>query len=459
MDSKQVVSFPYEAYPEEFDIVVVGGGTAGAFAGIAAADCGKKVLIAERSYMLGGSATMGQVTPLMANRLQWKVNSYLSLKLKERMTANQSAHHPEGWFSGAFSPVMLQAELEKLAEESGAKILYGADFVGVGREGNRIECVYVNTINGIRSIRAKTFVDATGDALVAWRAGCPCREGAEENGRNQPASLRFAVEGVDQMELKAFLNQIGATIPMDEPSVEMDALILQEDGPVARLIKEGIRNGELRQEDAEYFQTFSSPCYGGLIYFNCPEAPHDLNTVDADAVTAIVLKCRQAALRIHQFMKKHVGGFENSTISSFAAMPGIREGRRIEGEFLLTAEDYSNRLRADDAVAQTGYPVDVHGYVNDDMGARPMGPGEYMEVPYRCMIPQKVDNLLVAGRCVSTTFVVQSAIRIQLVCRALGEAAGIASAMSCDSGIPVSQIAGAEVREKMIAKGATFQDR
>lgn len=204
MDSKQVVSFPYEAYPEEFDIVVVGGGTAGAFAGIAAADCGKKVLIAERSYMLGGSATMGQVTPLMANRLQWKVNSYLSLKLKERMTANQSAHHPEGWFSGAFSPVMLQAELEKLAEEAGAKILYGADFVGVGREGNRIECVYVNTINGIRSIRAKTFVDATGDALVAWRAGCPCREGAEENGRNQPASLRFAEEAWTKWSSKPF---------------------------------------------------------------------------------------------------------------------------------------------------------------------------------------------------------------------------------------------------------------
>lgn len=460
VNSKNTASFPCEIYPEEFDVVVIGGGTAGAFAGISAADCGKRVLIAERSYMLGGSATMAQVTPLMRNGLQWKVNSYISLKLKERMTANKSAFHPEGWFSGGFSPVMLQAELETLAAESGVKLLYGADFIGPDQEDGRITGVYVNTINGVRLIKGKTFVDATGDALVAWRAGCPCREGAEEDGNNQPASLRFAVEGVDHMALKAFLNEIGYSIPMDASCVEMAALIDREETtPLADRIKEAIRNGELEQEDAEYFQTFHSPCYGGLFYFNCPEAPHDLNTVDADAVTAIVLKCRQAAVRIHRFMKKHIGGFEHSSISSFAAMPGIREGRRIEGAFVLTEKDYNNRLRADDAVAQTAYPVDVHGCVDDDMGTRPMAPGEYMEVPYRCMIPQGIHNLLVAGRCISTTFVAQSAVRIQLVCRALGEAAGIACAMSCDNGTPVSQISGAKVREKMIAMGATFQDR
>ena len=459
INCKHTVSFPCEIYPEEFDVVVIGGGTAGAFAGISAADCGKRVLIAERSYMLGGSATLAQVTPLMSNRLHWKVNSYLSLKLKERMMANKSAFHPEGWFSGGFSPVMLQAELEKLAAESGVKLLYGADFIGPERENGRITGVYINTINGVRLIKGTTFVDATGDALVAWRAGCPCREGAEEDGKNQPASLRFAVEGVDQMELKAFLNQIGHPVPMDAPCVEMAALIKRDHTPLAKMIKEAIHNGELEEGDAEYFQTFASPCYGGLIYFNCPEARHDLNTIDADAVTAIVLKCRQAAVRIHRFMKKHMEGFEHSSISSFAAMPGIREGRRIEGAFVLSERDFSNRLRADDAVAQTAYPVDVHGRIDDDLGVRPMAPGEYMEVPYRCMIPQGVENLLVAGRCISTTFVVQSSVRIQLVCRALGEAAGIASAMSCDSGVPVSQVSGAAVREKMIAMGATFQDR
>ncbi|MCI8554292.1 MAG: FAD-dependent oxidoreductase [Clostridiales bacterium] len=455
---KSSITCPCHELAGEYDVVVIGGGTAGAFAAIAAADSGKKALILERSYSLGGSATLAQVTPLMSNHLpKFTENSYLTLRLTERMMAVGAEDRPS-WSRGGgrFSPVRLTYELERMAKDSGVKILYGADFVTVNREGERIESVCINTINGLQLVRGKTFVDATGDALVAWRAGCPCLTGDEETGNNQPASLRFSVSNVDMEAFRTYLNSIGFPVAEGDEYFELGCIWSNEGDPITELLHRGVADGELERREVEYFQCFCSPCMGGLIYFNCPEAPHLLNTTDASSVTEIVLFCREAAVRLHTFFKKHVGGFENSAIAAFAEIPGIREGRRIEGEYVLTAEDYCQRLKVEDAVTQTAYPIDVHGNIEGNYG---MQPGEYMEIPYRSLIPKGVDNLLVAGRSVSSTFIAQSAVRIQLVCRSLGEAAGIACAMACDQGAKLSDISGEKVREKMIARGAVFLNR
>ncbi|MCI8554293.1 MAG: FAD-dependent oxidoreductase [Clostridiales bacterium] len=459
---KSAVSYPCGTFAGEYDVVVVGGGTAGAFAAIAAADSGKKVLLLERAYSLGGSATLAQVTPLMANVLpKYTDNSYLTLRLKERMMAVGAENHPN-WSvgGGSFNPVRLAYELEQMAQESGVEILYGADFVGVNREGDRIESVCINTINGLQLVRGKTFVDATGDALVAWRAGCPCVTGDEKTGKNQPASLRFSVAGVHMPGFRAFLNSIGIPIEDDDEYAELGCIWSNGCKPSVQMLplfSKGIEDGELEQGDVEYFQCFCAPCLNGMVYFNCPEAVDLRNTVDAASVTKIVLTCRAAAVRLHTFFKKHVGGFENSTIAAFAEIPGIREGRRIEGEYVLTTEDYCQCRKAEDAVTQNAYPVDVHGDTENNGSVFPAG--EYMEIPYRCLIPKGVDNLLVAGRCISSSFIAQSAIRIQLVCRSLGEAAGIACSMACDREVKLSDIRGEEVRGEMIARGAVFLNR
>ncbi|MCI9415779.1 MAG: FAD-dependent oxidoreductase [Clostridiales bacterium] len=455
--SLSAITFPCGTYGGEYDVVVIGGGTAGAFAGIAAADSGKKVLILERSYSLGGTATLAQVTPLMSNNLDRADNSYLTLRLKEKMMAIGAEDHPV-WSRGGgwFSPVMLIYVLEQMAKEAGAEIVYGADFVSVNKTGDHIDSVCVNTVEGLQLVHAKTFIDATGDALVACRAGCPCQTGDEQTGNNQPASLRFAVSGVDMPALRSYLNSIGIPVRDDDEYIELASLWSYKDRPLTELFRKGVEDGELEYNDVAYFQSFCAPCNGGVIYFNCPEAPDLLNTVHASSLTDIVLTCREAAVRLHTFMKKHVGGFENSAISSFAEIPGIREGRRIEGQYVLTEKDYNDRMKISDAVAQTGYPVDVHGHVEEDYGTRPMQYGEYVEIPYRCLVPKNADNLLVAGRCISTTFIAQSAIRIQLVCRCLGEAAGVACAMACDQGVSPADIRGEAVREEMIRRGAVF---
>ena len=186
------------------------------------------------------------------------------------------------------------------------------------------------------------------------------------------------------------------------------------------------------------------------LWFNCPEAGHITSAADAESVTEMILYSRKSAMRIMSFLKERFPGFEEAYIQSFADIPGIRESYRLDGEYIITEKDIEARCRFEDAVAQSAYPIDIHNEKN--LVLIHMDPGEYYEIPYRCMLPREVDNLLVAGRCVSATFAAQSSMRIQLTCMALGEAAGIAAAMSPQ----VKKVDGAQVRRRMIEHGAKF---
>lgn len=451
------ISLPVKPWAKEYDVVVIGGGTAGAIAGIAAAREGESVLIVESGYGLGGSASRAQVTPMMSNYLPGSDNSSLDREIRRRMISNgwgdQDPWGQDGWFH----PEMLKAVLEDMALEQGVQILYGAAYVNAVTEKNRITGILCETTEGLMLIRGRVFIDATGDAKVACTAGCPFESGDPVTGRNQKISLRFAIAQVNIQQLRDFLNQSGLTVPAEAKDVEIASLwSYGKEHPITSLFHQGVKEGILLPEDGAYFQAFSAPCYGGAIYLNCPEAIHVCNAVDSAAITQAVLDCRRAAVRLHRFLKKYIAGFSDSVIQSFAEMPGIRESRRITGRYVLTGTDYIRRRHFEDGIAQTAYPIDIHG--GDSLECLPpMESGEYVEIPYSCMIPQNITNLLVTGRCISTTFTAQSAIRIQRVCRALGEAAGIAAAFACaGSDGDVTPVDGRKIRNRMIEVGGQF---
>lgn len=441
-----------------YDIVVVGGGTAGVMAAIAAAESGKDVLIAERGYALGGSSTLAQVTPYMTTRIGTERNSYLSARLQRLMEEDGTVTPP--WPNAAntmFSPVAKTVTLEKMCADAGVDILYGASFVDTVRVGNRITAVLVQTLSGLMQIETAFVIDGTGDAQVAFMSGCPFEAGdAENNGHNQNMSLRFAVCGIDMQKVNQRLFEIGEDVDPASKHVYMSSVWNSLEPPLSRVFREAVDNGDLVYEDGTYFQAFSAQAYGdGVIYFNCPEAPNCRNTTDPFAVSQGVVDCRASAMRLHAFMKKYLGGFENSTLISFAQMPGIRESRRIVGEYVLSIEDYNARRKFEDGIAQSAYPVDVHGRTTV-VHPQTFSPGEYFEVPYRSLVAKGVDNLLVVGRCASASFWAQSAIRIILVCHAMGEAAGIAASMALDLSCAAKQVDGAAVRAEMQARGGTF---
>ncbi len=443
---------------KQYDVVVIGGGTAGVMAAIAAAESGKSVLIAERAYALGGSATLSQVTPLMTLRVDGVHNSSISRRLQRYLEERQftCAAWP-GHMQTLFSPVMLRVALEQLCREAGVELLYGAAFCGSEVEEARVKAVLLQTLNGLLRVETPFVIDATGDAQAAFMSGCPYEAGDPNNdGKNQDMSLRFAVGGIDIPRLKSALQEIGEWVDMNSTAVEISSVWNRNETPLTQLFYKGVEDGVLLYDDGAYFQAFTAPALGdGVMYFNCPEAIRQHNSTDAWSVTQAVIDCRAAAMRIHRFLKEYLGGFENSYILSFAELPGIRESRRIRGEYYMTIEDYNDRSKFADGIAQAAYPIDMH-QSNGLVHPSPLQAGEYYEIPYRCLIPLGIENMLVAGRCVSASFEVQSAIRIQLVCRALGEAAGIAASMALDRDCAARDLDGTAVRKEMIARGGLF---
>lgn len=459
MTNKETVMFTLPAYvwQKEYDVVVIGGGTAGTLAGIAAAREGRSVLIVERGYALGGSATRAQVTPLMSNYLPGSDNSFLDRDIRQRMVANGWADKNYRGDDGWFHPEMLKVTLEDISLEQGVELLYGAAYVDSVVENGKIVGILCETVEGLRYIKAGVFIDATANAQVAYTIGCPFESGDSKTGYNQDMSLRFAISQVDFSELHAFLNKIGIPTNPDDPYIELASLwVYGEDNPMTKLFRKGVFDGVLKEEDGAYFQAIIAPCYGGVVFLNCPEAVHQHDATSAVCITQAVLDCRQSANRIHRFLSLYVGGFSNSVIHSFAEMPGIRESRRIIGLKVLTEDDYNNRNHFIDSIAQTAYPIDIHASDNLKFFP-PMETGEYVEIPYLCMVPQNITNLLVTGRCISATFIAQSAIRIQRVCRSLGEASGIAAAFACtNNDCDVTKVDGHAVRMRMIEYGGIF---
>ncbi|MCL2545979.1 MAG: FAD-dependent oxidoreductase [Oscillospiraceae bacterium] len=437
------------------DVIVIGGGTAGALAGIAAARQGADALIIERESALGGSATMAQVTPLMANHLVDNIDqSGLSKELTKRLKADGYCNG-FGTNDGYFNLEMMKFALEEMAVEANCKLLYNAQYIAVETADKKIKAVIVHSRDGLVRYEANVFIDASGDAVLANDAGVACEAG--ENGKNQQMSLRFMMGGINFAVAHAFFEEVapGMSVAADRLYLASLWKWLKEGHGFTSLLKKGVDDGVIEVADVTYIQAFWQPGMEGVLAFNCPEAYQLYQANDAECVSQVIMRCRASAKRLLAFFNKYVKGFENAFILSTAPMPGIRESRRIVGRYVVTADDYKNCRKFDDAIAQTAYPIDIHGW-DDGVLLRGMPDGEFMEVPYRCMLPVEYDNLLVAGRCLSADFLAQSALRIQLTCRAMGEAAGIAAATSVKDGTDVCDIDGTTIRDTMIANGGIF---
>jgi len=440
------ISVGYQLDDGVYDVIVVGGGTAGVMAACAAAREHKRVLLLERFYALGGTSTLCLVAPRMTNHIPDFVdNCSFTRPMQEEMER-------EGCADGAYfvDPQMHKLYLERLCAAYGVHILYGRELVAAAKENGRIREVICSGNDGLFGYRAKVYIDCTGDARLAMLSGCPCECGGKAG--NQPMTLRFNVGGVDVPRVMETLKAWKYPFGGDHFPQEFYSLWREEDfNPLTKLLRKGVEAGELTERDGNYVQVYANQALGrDVLWFNCPESGHIRDAVSAEAQTEMVLYSREAAVRLVRFFKKHVPGFEAAYIQAYSEMPGIRESRRIQGDFVLDEHQVNRRAKFADGIAQTAYPVDIHG--DEQLVLRPMESGAYYEIPYRCLLPKGVENLLVAGRCVSCTFAVQSSLRIQLTCMAMGEAAGIAAAMDDTP----ARVDGADVRRRMMEHGATF---
>lgn len=417
----------------QYDVIVVGGGTAGAAAAISAGRAGAKTLVVEQLGSLGGTQANGWVTPMMPNyigphKLSQGIGQEIVVRQNEAQPTDPGLEHGDVWYD----PIYLALVLDRMAREAGVTCLYNAWLVGAEREGRRVKAVQVATRGGLLRLEAKTFIDGSGDAALSQAAGAELMGGNEE-GVHQPMTLRFLMGGIDLEKVRELpiwrLNHPG--------HIECGFGEAKESEVLGPLVREAIERGVLAEDDMGYFQAFSVNGRPGELAFNAPRIS-GLDPLDPFQLSEAYQVGREKIYRIAQFVREVFPGAENSYVSGIAPLMGIRESRRVVGEYVLTGEDHQECRKFEDRVALNRYPVDIHLKVGVDYRKYP--PNEWHDIPYRSLVVKGFDNLWVAGRCLSADFVAQSAVRIQPVCRSMGQAAGAAAALCAQRGLAAMEL-------------------
>ena len=426
---------------EAYEVIVCGGGPAGCCAAIAAAREGARTLLLEASGMLGGMATLGMVnawTPVHDGvRI---VHGGLAEKIIRENKATMPHLPPEKWDWLAINYEPLKLALDRMVTEAGVQVLFHSSVCAVEmKDARNIDVVLVANKAGLTAYRAKVFIDCTGDAdLYAW-AGKEFRKG-DEKGKMQPGTMCFAVSGVD---LEGYRT-------MNDPyyngqGEKRHALIhkMMADG------KYDIPDDHLvikRMTDDTY--TFNA----GHVY--------GVDATDPKSKSDACREGRRIAWELKNAFTEYAPCFKDSLMLQTGATVGLRESRRIIGDYTFTMEDYVNRASFPDEILRGIYPIDVH---EEELGMdrntfledEHYGVGESYGVPYRCLCPRDLDNVLVAGRTISSDRISNGSLRIMPCCMNAGEAAGIAAKLSCEmETVNIHKVDTQVLRKRLIEEGA-----
>jgi hypothetical protein len=405
-------------FKQPYDVVVIGGGPAGLAASIAAARNGAKTILVERYGFLGGTATVG----LCGNfdGVDRSVNCGLFLEILDRLLKEGAAIE---WWHTSFDSETFKRIAFEMVGEAGVKLLLHAFAVDAIREGDMVKAVVTESKSGRHAILGKVFVDGSADADIAVRAGVPIMRGSAIDGRTQALSLIFIVGGVDIERVREFQKKDpdmwgqpgGWTFISDPPTKKAREWVM-----AAR------RRGELNMTHEGLHGWFLPR--PGQILFNCIHIV-GVDPMNVEDLTRAEVEARKQAASIAGFLKKNAPGFENAYLLTTASSIGVRESVRIVGEYLLTDPATTSGQGFDDSIAIGNYEQDMHG-PGEHHGFLPLHYVLPFDIPYRCLLPKGVDNLLVAGRSISTDFRTQSVTRQMPVCIATGQAAGTAAALA-----------------------------
>ena len=424
------------------DVCVCGGGPAGVAAAVTAARNGLKVVLIESGTVLGGLQTQGLVYPAMPTRITNSDTPYIT-DLNKRFAVHgfdvnfsEEPVNKNGGTAREYPPELLAFIYDELCADYKVEVLYNTTLIGAKTAEGKISEVIIHTIEGLRAINAKIFIDATGDAILSRFAGVPVEKGSEHTGRNQKMSFRFEMGGVEEMKVyKFFVKKLkDGWCESKPPEFEFAKTTHTE-----QFYFEGIRRGEVTKDDVAYIQAFTILGKPGTMSMNCPEvSPYLYSSTNTLDRSRAIRECRIMTRRLANFFRKNIPGFKNAYISREASMLGVRESWRIKGKYYMTSEDYFNGQKFSDAICRTAYPIDIHDEVLNL--SKHLAEGEFYEIPFRALVTNEIENLAVVGRCASGSFAAQASFRIQPTCMSMGEAAGIVAAYGLKNNIAVNAI-------------------
>jgi hypothetical protein len=411
------------------DVVVVGAGAAGCIAALAAARAGCRVLLVDRLGFPGGTSTAVLDTFyafFTAGEHGRKVVSGLPDLPVERLRARgKLLERPNSFGSGigyTYDPETLKIVWAELLREQGVAVLLHSLVAGVHRAGERVDRLIVATRAGLVDIAGDAFVDASGDADVVVRAG---GEMLADRDALQPATVTFRMAPVD--------------VPLFRERGRPRFRDLVRDARERGYALRG-ESGSLHRSGAE------GVAFMATTRIAAPDLddPIEPGRVEMEGLDQVDEWAR--------FLRDRMPGFERAELVAIGSMAGVRETRRVRGRYVLTEDDVLGGATFDDQIARCGAPIE------DLAGAETRwvhvgGSGTY-GLPWRCLVPERVQGVVVAGRCLSATHAAHASARSMGTCMAMGQAAGTAAAMAVDAGVDVTAVDGIRVRERLAAEGA-----
>lgn len=445
-----------------YDVVIIGGGPAGIVAATAAARTGAKTLLVERDGCLGGMLTMAGTGPMMTFHAGGtQVVGGIAQELVQRMVeAGFSPGHMEDFVGYAssvtpFDPEGLKLTAEQMVQEAGAELLYHTLYTGCTLEDGRIKAVRLYAKCGFFEVTAKVFVDASADADLCHDAGVPTTFGREEDHLAQPMTMNIRVRDVDRERMLDYIETHQADMLPTIPFDHLHGIARSGMQGAYSLIRLAKEKGEF-DIDRDMVLCFETNNRGEYI-LNMSRIVR-CSAVDPFDLTRAELEGRRQAHQIVAFMRRYIPGFEQCVLVSTGPKIGIRESRKLDGVYKLTGEDLLGNRMFDDAVAMGGYPIDIHSPDGASMRHRFLKPGSWYSVPYRALITKELENLVVAGRCISATHEACAAIRVTPIVMAVAQGAGTAAALAALEGVPVGRVDIPRLRTQLQQDGAFLEE-
>lgn len=427
---------------DNYDIIVVGGGSSGATAAIAAGRTGAKTLLLERLSFLGGTSTAvldtfyGFYTP--GKKSTKVVSGIADDVVKGLLQYNACLERPNSFGAGTavtYHPEYLKVVWEQLVKNAGCEILLNAWVQDTIIDSDKVVGLVVATKSGLQYVKCKLVIDASGDADICHQAGFPY----ELAGAIDPAqtlTTTFKMVNVDmakrkkvsKQEVNALIEKATATGKFNLPRKEGSDHITPVDHMTATIMTR--------------LTSFKKDSKGDVINASDPKFWSDAEMAG-----------RLQALEYIRFLKEYVPGYEKSELSTFGVQIGVRETRRVYGHYRLTAEDVLSARKFDDQIGLCGAPMEDH-HDGEGTNWEYIPNSEAVGIPYRTLVPMESSNILVAGRCFSANHVAHTSVRSMAQCMAMGEAAGVAAFLALSGACAPIEVDTNELREILKKQGA-----
>lgn len=449
---------------EIYDVVIVGGGVSGSVAAIAAARCGARVLLVEEHGFLGGSLTAMGVGPMMTfhNPAGEQVVRGIPDEIISRLQARGASlgHIPDTTtYCSTVTPFdseELKIELETMLTEAGGTVLFHTQLAGAELSGDGLAAVVLCNKAGLTAVRAKIFIDATGDADLAARAGAAFTHGRAGDGLAQPMTMNLKLANVDTAAIRDYARKNPGDF-LWWPVGEAEGLRRLESSPRISLAgflgawNAARARGEIDvpRDQVLFFET---PVPGVVIVNTSRIA--GLDATDPFQLSRAEMMGRRQCAQIFRFLREHAVGFGAAVRMDTAAKIGVRETRHVAGLYTLTADDLARSRPFADAIALGGYPIDIHSPAAETTITTSLPPTTCYQIPLRSLLVARPENLVVVGRCIDATHEAAAAFRVTPISMAIGQAGGVVAAIAAARDEKPAAVPFSLVRAQLLAQGA-----